>query len=165
MSQKTSGDLNLNNEQKAVEFLQKIDDWIEDRGADLVHKNDEVERILNMNSNTINSLTSTEALSYSFILFAHAEYLQSLYNKERSVVDFCSDSIWFIVGNKMDNYGGQYAKWEVRYFSAIKENPLASELNRLKLTAEARTSRLKDKSEIVKRMGTVFQDLGKRRNY
>ena len=165
MSQKTSGDLNLNNEQKAVEFLQKIDDWIEDRGVDLVHKNDEVERILNMSSNTINSLTPAETLSYSFILFAHAEYLQSLYNKERSVVDFCSDSIWFIVGNKMDNYGGQYAKWEVRYFSAIKENPLASELNRLKLTAEARTSRLKDKSEIVKRMGTVFQDLGKRRNY
>ena len=165
MSRKTSGDLNLNNEQKAIEFLQKIDDWVEDRGADLVHKNDEVERILNMNSNTINNLTPTEVLSYSFILFAHAEYLQSLYNKERSVVDFCSDSIWFIVGNKMDNYGGQYAKWEVRYFSAIKENPLASELNRLKLTAEARTSRLKDKSEIVKRMGTVFQDLGKRRNY
>ena len=165
MSRKTSGDLNLNNEQKAIEFLQKIDDWVEDRGADLVHKNDEVERILNMNSNTINSLTPAEVLSYSFILFAHAEYLQSLYNKERSVVDFCSDSIWFIVGNKMDNYGGQYAKWEVKYFSAIKENPLASELNRLKLTAEARTSRLKDKSEIVKRMGTVFQDLGKRRNY
>ena len=165
MSRKTSGDLNLNNEQKAIEFLQKIDDWVEDRGADLVHKNDEVERILNMNSNTINNLTPTEVLSYSFILFAHAEYLQSLYNKERSVVDFCSDSIWFIVGNKMDNYGGQYAKWEVRYFSAIKENPLASELNRLKLTAEARTSRLKDKSEIVKRMGTVFKDLGRRRNY
>ena len=165
MSQKTSGDLNLNNEQKAVEFLQKIDDWIEDRGADLVHKNDEVERILNMNSNTINSLTPTEALSYSFILFAHAEYLQSLYNKERSVVDFCSDSIWFIVADKMDNYGGQYAKWEMRYYSAIKEFPMASELNRVRLTAEAGGNRLKDKSEIVKRMGTVFQDLGKRRNY
>ena len=165
MSRKTSGDLNLNNEQKAVEFLQKIDDWIEDRNVDLVRKNDDVERILNMRSDTINSLTPAEILSYSFILFSHAEYLQSLYNKEKSIVDFCGDSIWFIIGNKMDNYGGQYAKWEVRYFSAIKENPLASELNRLKLTAEARANRLKDKSEIVRRMGTVFQDLGKRRNY
>ena len=155
----------MNNEQKAVEFLQKIDDWIEDRNVDLVRKNDDVERILNMRSDTINSLTPAEILSYSFILFSHAEYLQSLYNKEKSIVDFCGDSIWFIIGNKMDNYGGQYAKWEVRYFSAIKENPLASELNRLKLTAEARANRLKDKSEIVRRMGTVFQDLGKRRNY
>jgi len=165
MSRKTSGDLNLNSEQKAVEFLQKIDDWIEDRNVDLVRKNDDVEHILNMRSDTINSLAPAEILSYSFILFSHAEYLQSLYNKEKSIVDFCGDSIWFIVGNKMDNYGGQYAKWEVRYFSAIKENPLASELNRLKLTAEARVNRLKDKSEIVRRMGTVFQDLGKRRNY
>ena len=155
----------MNNEQKAVEFLQKIDDWIEDRNVDLVRKNDDVERILNMRSDTINSLTPAEILSYSFILFSHAEYLQSLYNKEKSVVNFCGDSIWFIIGNKMDNYGGQYAKWEVRYFSAIKENPLASELNRLKLIAEARANRLKDKSEIVRRMGTVFQDLGKRRNY
>ena len=155
----------MNNEQKAVEFLQKIDDWIEDRNVDLVRKNDDVERILNMRSDTISSLTPAEILSYSFILFSHAEYLQSLYNKEKSVVNFCGDSIWFIIGNKMDNYGGQYAKWEVRYFSAIKENPLASELNRLKLIAEARANRLKDKSEIVRRMGTVFQDLGKRRNY
>jgi hypothetical protein len=65
----------------------------------------------------------------------------------------------------MENYGGQYAKWEVRYFSAIKENPLASELNRLKTSAESRITRISGKIDIVKKMASVLQDLGRRRNY
>ena len=65
----------------------------------------------------------------------------------------------------MDNYGGQYAKWEVRYYSAIKENPLASELNKLKLASEARVNRLAGKIDALKKMGTVLHDIGKRRGY
>ncbi len=155
----------MTNEQKAIEFLQKVDDWVEDRNADLVKKNEDVESILNLSSDDINNMDITLALSNSFILFAHAEYLQSLYNKEKTVLDFCNNSIWYIVADKMENYGGQYAKWEVRYFSAIKENPLASELNRLKTSAESRITRVSGKIDIVKKMATVLQDLGRRRNY
>ena len=68
----------MTNEQKAIEFLQKVDDWVEDRNADLVKKNEDVESILNLNSDDINNMDITLALSNSFILFAHAEYLQSL---------------------------------------------------------------------------------------
>ena len=46
-----------------------------------------------------------------------------------------------------------------------KENPLASELNKLKTSAESRTTRISGKIDIVKKMATVLQDLGKRRNY
>ena len=113
----------------------------------------------------LRSLDQQKALSFSFVLFSHAEYLQSLHNKEKTIVNFCTDSIWFIVADKMDNYGGQYAKWEVRYYSAIKENPMASELNRLKLSAEARVNRISGKIDSVKKMATVLHDIGKRRGY
>ena len=165
MSLKNNGEQSLTNEQKVNEFLQKVDDWIEDRNIDLAEKNEEVAEIMSMKSDDIRSLSQEKALSFSFVLFSHAEYLQTLHNKEKTVVEFCSDSIWFIVADKMDNYGGQYAKWEMRYYSAIKENPLAAELNRLKLTAEARINRLSGKIDPVKKMASVLHDIGKKRGY
>ena len=150
---------------KALEFLQKIDDWIADRNADLVQKNERIEYIINLPSEEINKMTPSSALAYSYVLFAHSEYLQTLYNKEKSVVDFCDNSIWFIISDKLKNYGGQYSKWQEKYFSAVKENPLASELNKLKLAAEARINRLSGKSDVVKKMGTILQDIGRKRGY
>mgnify|MGYP001158043428 CR=1 FL=1 len=155
----------MTNEQKLTEFLKNVDDWIEDRHAELADINEEVEGIMQLTSEQVQDLDPQTALSHSFVLFAHAEYIQTLHNKERTVLDFCSNSIWFIVADKMDNYGGQYSKWEVRYHSAVKENPLASELYRLKLSAEARLNRLQSKSENVRRMASVLQDIGKRRGY
>ena len=162
---KKNGEQNLTNEQKANEFLQKVDDWIEDRNVDLTKANEEVDGIMALTVSELRSLDQQKALSFSFVLFSHAEYLQSLHNKEKTIVNFCTDSIWFIVADKMDNYGGQYAKWEVRYYSAIKENPMASELNRLKLSAEARVNRISGKIDSVKKMATVLHDIGKRRGY
>lgn len=154
-----------NDTQRALEFLQKVDDWIEDRNADLVKKNEDIEYILNLPSEEINNMEQSAALSYSFVLFAHSEYLQTLYNKEKAIVDFCQQSMWFIVADKMDNYGGQYAKWETRFYSAIKENPLASELNRLKLASEARINRLSGKSDSIKKMASVLQEIARKRQY
>ena len=150
---------------KAGEFLQKIDDWVNDRNSDLMKKNDQAEYIMNLPSGELNNMDARAASAYSFVLFAHSEYLQTLYNKEKSVVDFCDSSIWFIVADKMNNYGGQYAKWQEKYFSAVKENPLASELNRLKLSAEARINRLSGKADIAKKMANILQDIGRKKNY
>ena len=154
----------MNSEDKAHEFLQKIDDWIEDRNVDVVKKNKDVEYIINLPSGEINNMKSPAATAYSFVLFAHAEYLQTLYNKEKSVVDFCESSIWYIIADRVNNYGGQYSKWQEKYYSAIKESPLAKNLNHLKLHSEARLSRLENKSIIVRRMAETLSNLAKRRN-
>ena len=82
MSQKKSGEKNLSNEEKAHEFLQKIDDWIEGRNVDLVTKNDQVDYIINLPSGELNNMKKETALSYSFVLFAHSEYLQTLYHNQ-----------------------------------------------------------------------------------
>ena len=165
MSLKNNGEQNLTNEQKVTEFLSKVDDWIEDRNADLAKENEEVEPIMALSSDEVRSLSQEKALSYSFVLFAHAEYLQGVYNKEKTVVDFCDDSIWFMVGDKLQNYGGQYSKWQEKYYSAVKENPMATELNRLKIMSQARLNRLSGKVDNTKKMATLLQDLGKRRGY
>ena len=70
MSLKNNGEQNLTNEQKVTEFLSKVDDWIEDRNADLAKENEEVEPIMALSSDEVRSLSQEKALSYSFVLFA-----------------------------------------------------------------------------------------------
>ena len=70
-----------------------------------------------------------------------------------------------MVGDKLQNYGGQYSKWQEKYYSAIKENPMATELNRLKIMSQARLNRLSGKVDNTKKMAGLLQDLGKRRGY
>ena len=83
----------MTNEQKLTEFLKNVDDWIEDRHAELADINEEVEGIMQLTSEQVQDLDPQTALSHSFVLFAHAEYIQTLHNKERTVLDFCSNSI------------------------------------------------------------------------
>ena len=56
MSLKNNGEQNLTNEQKVTEFLSKVDDWIEDRNADLSKQNEEVESIMALTSEQERSL-------------------------------------------------------------------------------------------------------------
>ena len=153
----------MSNEAKIKEFLTKIDDWVDDRNADLVKKHADIDYIINLPSGEVNNMQPRVAASYSFVLFAHAEYLQTLYNKEKSVLDFASSSIWSMVAPVMKNYGSQYSKWEERFYSAVRENPLASKLLKLKISSEARINRLTGKVDTVKKMASILQDIGRSR--
>ena len=55
----------------------------------------------------------------------------------------------------MQNYGTQYTKWQEKYYSAIKENPLASEILKVKNHAEARVKMLDGKANRIQKQ-TVF---------
>ena len=48
----------MTNEEKANEFLQKVDDWIEDRNVDLTKANEEVDGIMAL---TVSELRSRSA--------------------------------------------------------------------------------------------------------
>ena len=69
-SLKKNGEKNLTNEQKANEFLQKVDDWIEDRNVDLAKANEEVDGIMALTVSELRSLDQQKALSFSFVLFS-----------------------------------------------------------------------------------------------
>ena len=60
----------MTNEEKANEFLQKVDDWIEDRNVDLTKVNEEVDGIMALTVSELRSLDQQKALSFSFVLFS-----------------------------------------------------------------------------------------------
>ena len=63
----------------------------------------------------------------------------------------------------MNQYGGQYTKWQEKYYSAIKENPLASEILKVKNHAESRVKLLNGKADRIQNMAQILNSLSKRR--
>jgi hypothetical protein len=163
----------MSGEEKLNEFLQAVDDWIACKNIIPVHgptkkpNSDEcsgnVSRILNFTADTLNILTADECLAYAYELHAYGEYLESVKAKENIVLEWADSSIWYIISTTLQQYGNKYTKWQEKYYSAVKENPLASEILKIKGHAEARVGVLQDTAHRIQRMAEILNSLSKRR--
>jgi len=63
----------------------------------------------------------------------------------------------------MNQYGGQYSKWQEKYFSAVRENPLAAEILKIKNHAEARVRTLEGKNNRVIKMAEILTNMARRK--
>ena len=153
----------MSGEQKLDEFLQAIDNWIDCKGLPKIEQKEDIEAILNMRSNEISHLSAKECLAYAYELYASSDSLESIKAKEKIVLDWADSSSWYIIAKLLDSYGNGYTKWEQKYYSAVKENPLASDILKIKKHAEARLSTVEGKSNKVLRMADTLSNLYKTR--
>ena len=163
----------MSGEEKLNEFLEAIDNWIAckniipPQGPTKKLKSEEhggnVSRILNFTADTLQTLTAEECLSYAYELHTYGEYLESVKAKENIVLEWADSSLWYIISTVMNQYGGQYTKWQEKYYSAIRENPLAGDILKIKNHAEARVNLLSGKADRIQSMAQLLNSLSKRR--
>ena len=68
-----------------------------------------------------------------------------------------------IISSSMNQYGDKYTKWQEKFFSAVKENPLATDILKIKNHAEARIKIINGKADRVQSMADILINLSKRR--
>jgi hypothetical protein len=153
----------MNGEERFDHFISTIENWIKSVGIIEVKKDDEVENILNLGIDQIKSLDYNECCTYSYKLSVYAEYIDSLLSKQKIAMDWADDGIWYIISDKINNYGDKYTKWQEKYFRSIKENPLASQILKVKNSASARIKALEDKSQNIKKLSDILLTLSKRK--
>jgi hypothetical protein len=153
----------MSGEQKLNKFLEAMDSWLACKSLPLVDDNPQIKMILNMNSEEIRGLSSEECASYAYELYAYSEYVEGVRTKEKIVLDWADASIWYIISPVIQNYGGKFAKWQEKYYSAIQENPTASDILRIKNHAEARVTTLDGKAERIQKMADILTNLSRRR--
>lgn len=147
-------------------FFNKIESWNNENKLNLSNENfDNVEEILALTPNELSDLSAEELMGNAFYLYRYAEHVQSIYNKEKTIIDFAEDSIWFIISPHINNYGDQFTKWQAKYVMAVKESALASKLNQLKNNAHARINMIEKRSDHIKKMADIMIDIAKRRKY
>tara|TARA_Y100000310_G_C20229415_1_gene599509 strand:+ start:87 stop:554 length:468 start_codon:yes stop_codon:yes gene_type:complete len=151
----------MTGEERLNEFQEAVEKWSSSKHLATVKAPKEVVRILNFNKETLTILTGEECLCYAYELHAYSEYLETIKAKENATLEWADSSIWYIISTAMQNYGTQYTKWQEKYYSAIKENPLASEILKIKHHAEARVGTINNKSERVQKMADILNNLSR----
>lgn len=153
----------MNGEERFDLFKSTIEDWINLHAIQTVKPNPAIDEILNLDRDSLKRLTHNQCLEYAYELYAYSEYLDSLLCKEQIAFDWADDSIWYVIADKIDQYGDKYTKWQEKYFKAIKENPLATQIIKVKTVSSARIKVLQNKIVTIKKMSDILSSLAKRK--
>ena len=153
----------MNGEARLNEFVDAIEVWKSCKQLPPIQENENINKLLGLKSEGIRKLTSEDKASGAYELYIYAEYLQQIKTKEKIILDWAESSIWYIIADRMSQYGDKYTKWQEKYYSAIKENPLASEIFKIKNHAEARVKTLDGTVDRIQRMAEILNNLSKRR--
>jgi hypothetical protein len=145
------------------EFLENIDRYTKSLHLSEVKENQNISDLLNFQFSDFEKLTAVECSSAAYQLYAYAEYIETEKAKQKNILDWAESSIWFIISGTLDQYGDKFTKWQVKYYPAIKENPLASEILKIKNYAESKVKILEGKCERVMRMADVLSNLSRKK--
>ena len=154
----------MNGDQKLNEFLSSIDRWLDVNNITKIEDNPKIKEIINLKSEDLKNLSSETCMEYAYELYAHSEYVERVKQRENTILQWADSSIWYIICNNMNQYGDKYTKWQEKYYSAIKENPLSSQILVIKNHAEARLSSIISYSENIKKMAEILNNMSKRKS-
>jgi hypothetical protein len=153
----------MSGEEKLNDFLEAVDNWLNCKHLARVDAPDDVGEIINARPEDINIWNSEKCNTSAYRLYAYAEYIECELAKEKNILHWSDSSIWFIISPKLSQYGGQYAKWQEKYFAAVEENPLAKQILVIKNHAEARVRLLEGKSDRIIKMAETLNNLARRK--
>ena len=153
----------MSGEEKLNEFIEAVEAWKSSKSIAPIEENTEIKIILNLKTQGIKSLSGEDRAAYAYELYAYAEYIESQKVKESIILDWAESSIWYIISQSINQYGDKYTKWQEKYYSAVRENPLASEILKIKNHAEARVKTLEGTANRVQSMAQILNNLSRRR--
>jgi hypothetical protein len=125
---------------KITNFHKNIDEWISGHNInygidDSFELAQRVGQIMHFTEDDIKKLSNLDCQAAIFTLNKYIVYTNSLLAREKAVKQWAEQGIWYIItGQKHD----QYAKWEEKYHSAIRNSKSGLKLQMLKTTADAR---------------------------
>lgn len=158
--------MKMTGEEKLAEFLQSIEDWKSSKhlkDAKPPKEESKLNTILCADYDFLKALSDKECLMYAYELYVYAEYIETIKAKEKTVLEWAESSIWYIIGGVIGQYGNQYSKWQEKYYAAVKENPLAAEILKIKNHAEARVRSLDGKHDRLMKMAETLNNLARRK--
>lgn len=155
----------VDNPEEALDvFFQRVDEWVV--SANFIKSKvpvEDAEELLSLTLEEIGEMSTEEVLHSSYTLYGYIDSLQEVYNKEKGILEYCEDSIWRIITPVFNDYGDQYTKWDYKYNAAVRENPLANKINKLKVTTKARLTMMEHRIEHVKKRADILLDIARRR--
>lgn len=153
---------------ESVEALQKFTAWVEDfctEAGIVSYKNsDEYESILDLRHEDILGMSSDECFANAIILMNYVGFLQKKLDMIQSQLNWCVEALTYLSAKYWDRYD-KYLPADVKRKSIIIENTYAQSIEKSRLRLCAGSQVLSETCKDIKKRVSLFQDLGKTRNF
>lgn len=114
------------------------------------------EEYLNISQELLQNYSAEMCSEMAFYLSQYGAFLQKEINRHKAIVNWANESINYIIAPYVDQYGGQYTPFAIKKAWAIRENPEAKELLKIKSAADTSVLSLED---LPRRIDTMVQSL------
>lgn len=153
---------------ESVEALQKFTKWVDEfcieAGIVSYEDSEQYELIINMRHEDILSMSSDECFANAIILMNYAGLLQKKLDVIQSQYNWCNEALNYLSAKYWDRYD-KYLPAEIKKKSIIIENTYAQSIEKSRLRLYASSQVLSETCKDIKKRVSLFQDLGKVRNY
>lgn len=163
MTQESTGEINLNLDDRLQHFLTGIDNYISCKNLSPTKFRTEFAVAETLSLETLEKLTQDECFNYAYMLYQYADHVASEKASCETIVRWCENSFNSLISNDMEDIAHVIAKHEIKVATILKTNDLARKINEWKLTAEGRLEPLKSREYNVRRKADVLIEKGKRK--
>jgi len=130
----------------------------------LLHKvvvNLEVEKILELRQEHINSLSRDLLFTYSFILIEFGIAIQREHNRQSAKKKWAEHNLNIVIGKEGMQFGDKYTKYEVRRAMVIDGNEYAKALNDVIIQADCNIEEFNFLSSRINTLGETLREYAK----
>tara|TARA_R110000851_G_scaffold249457_2_gene401931 strand:+ start:3707 stop:4192 length:486 start_codon:yes stop_codon:yes gene_type:complete len=147
---------------KLDQFMSNLDSYMSD--VIKVEPSAEVEKILNLTSLDLKSLTSEECCEKAYVLYSYCGFLQKRHNAEVARLKWCEGFINHAVAGRSDNFD-KFTKWEVKVNHVIKEDDFVQKVWRVKRVVEGKVIMSSDTIRDSRKQADTLIELSKKKHY
>lgn len=154
-------------EKKCEAFQKSIDDWISGHFIDYGLKNSSelvgrVYQIMYMSEEDLRKMSSVDCQTAIYSLNKYMTYINNVIAREKAVKQWAEQGIWYIItGQKHE----KYAKWEEKYYSAIRNSEIGLKLQKLKTTSESRILSAESQVKGIEQSIKVLENISRSKSY
>lgn len=111
---------------------------------------------LNLDESTLRGFTAEDCSETAFKLSQYGLYIQKEVNRHKAVHNWADSSITKIIAHKIEDYGEQYTPFLIKKAMAIRENPMARQLQEIQVLAE---NNIRSLDDMPRRIDSMAQNL------
>lgn len=156
-----------NIDEKYALFHKNIDEWIDSSKInygldDLSEEVYKVGKILHFTEDEVKKMSFIDCQAAIFTLNKYSMYMNTILSREKAVRQWADQGIWYIITGQKHN---QYAKWEEKYHSSIRNSPSGIKLQKLKTTADFRILALESQIKGIENAMKVIESIARSKSY
>ena len=164
MTHQNIGEKKLNAADRLKYFLDGIEAYISAKNVAPTVFNPDFAIGETLSLEDLEKLNQDDCFNYSYQLYQFADHVSKERAHCENVIRWCDNALQSIISDELNNGAwDQYAKYDTKVATILRNDDIANKINEWKMTAEGRLANIKGREYNVRRKADILIEKGKRK--